>query len=198
MADAKISNDTAFPVGTPADSDKVAGVNAANANRKWTFLSIATYVITKLTGFLPITGATTGATVQKQIFTNGVETASITDSAGVSAIAVDARVLRDAAGGNNIDFSAVPLFLQGLKTNEITELTPNNGMGIICGGQTIIGFGTIVDSAFVQIDVGDADHAQLSLAPGATPTNPNDGDIWYDGTNLKMRVGGVTKTFTLI
>jgi hypothetical protein len=29
------------------------------------------------------------------------------------------------------------------------------------------------------------------------PTSPNDGDIWFDGTNLKMRIGGVTRKFTL-
>jgi hypothetical protein len=30
-----------------------------------------------------------------------------------------------------------------------------------------------------------------------TPASPNDGDIWFDGTNLKMRIAGTTKTFTL-
>lgn len=39
--------------------------------------------------------------------------------------------------------------------------------------------------------------ASINLPAGTAPTSPNDGDIWYDGTNLKMRVGGVTKTFTL-
>jgi hypothetical protein len=39
--------------------------------------------------------------------------------------------------------------------------------------------------------------ASLRIRSGITPTSPNDGGIWFDGTDLKMRVGGVTKTFTL-
>jgi hypothetical protein len=40
--------------------------------------------------------------------------------------------------------------------------------------------------------------ATLRIPSGTAPTSPNDGDIWFDGTDLKMRIGGVTKTFTLI
>lgn len=40
--------------------------------------------------------------------------------------------------------------------------------------------------------------ATFNIPSGTAPTSPNDGDIWYDGTNLKMRIGGSTKTFTLI
>jgi hypothetical protein len=29
-------------------------------------------------------------------------------------------------------------------------------------------------------------------------TNLEDGDVWFDGTNLYMRIGGVTKTFTMV
>jgi hypothetical protein len=32
--------------------------------------------------------------------------------------------------------------------------------------------------------------ASLRLRSGTAPTSPNDGDIWYDGTNIKMRIGG--------
>jgi hypothetical protein len=40
--------------------------------------------------------------------------------------------------------------------------------------------------------------ASLRIPSGTAPTSPVDGDIWFDGTNLKMRIGGVTKTFTII
>jgi hypothetical protein len=40
--------------------------------------------------------------------------------------------------------------------------------------------------------------ASLRIPSGTAPTSPVDGDIWFDGTNIKMRIGGVTKTFTLI
>lgn len=35
-------------------------------------------------------------------------------------------------------------------------------------------------------------------ASGVAPTAPVNGDIWFDGTNLKIRVGGVTKTVTIV
>ena len=44
---------------------------------------------------------------------------------------------------------------------------------------------------------GTTARAPLKLAPGVAPTSPADGDIWYDGTNIKMRIGATTKTFTL-
>ena len=40
--------------------------------------------------------------------------------------------------------------------------------------------------------------ATLRIPSGAVPTTPTNGDIWFDGTNLFMRIGGLTKTFTII
>jgi hypothetical protein len=40
--------------------------------------------------------------------------------------------------------------------------------------------------------------ATLRIPSGTAPTSPVNGDIWFDGTDLKMRIGGVTKTFTLV
>jgi hypothetical protein len=40
--------------------------------------------------------------------------------------------------------------------------------------------------------------ASLRIPSGTAPTSPVDGDIWFNGTNLQMRIGGVTRTFTLI
>jgi len=52
-------------------------------------------------------------------------------------------------------------------------------------------------SGTVAIEVGNSNNAvHLRLVP-TTGISTLDGAIWYDGTNLKMRVGGVTKTFTL-
>jgi hypothetical protein len=54
--------------------------------------------------------------------------------------------------------------------------------------------------ATAQADLGASTTAAASLRirSGVAPTAPNDGDIWFDGTNIFMRVGGVTKTFTLV
>jgi hypothetical protein len=59
-------------------------------------------------------------------------------------------------------------------------------------------FGT-ADAATAQVDIAGSSTARASLRirSGTAPTTPNDGDIWFDGTDIKMRIGGVTKTFTL-
>ncbi len=36
-----------------------------------------------------------------------------------------------------------------------------------------------------------------NICTTTAPSSPASGDIWFDGTNLKMRVGSTTKTFTL-
>jgi hypothetical protein len=38
--------------------------------------------------------------------------------------------------------------------------------------------------------------APFNLTSGTAPTSPADGDFWYDGSNLKFRLGGTTKTLT--
>jgi hypothetical protein len=60
-----------------------------------------------------------------------------------------------------------------------------------------LGVGTTSPTALADIEASTTTRASLRIRSGTAPTSPNDGDIWYDGTNLKMRVGGTTKTFTL-
>ena len=38
--------------------------------------------------------------------------------------------------------------------------------------------------------------ASLNIPSGTAPTSPVDGDLWFDGTNLKLRVSGATYTIT--
>jgi hypothetical protein len=51
--------------------------------------------------------------------------------------------------------------------------------------------------SWLEIQSSSAERSSIRLRPGVAPSSPNDGDIWFDGTDLKMRVGGVTKTFVL-
>jgi hypothetical protein len=57
---------------------------------------------------------------------------------------------------------------------------------------------TIASTGKVLYSAATTAKAQINLASGTAPTSPVDGDIWFDGTDLKMRIGGVTKTFTLL
>jgi hypothetical protein len=49
----------------------------------------------------------------------------------------------------------------------------------------------------VYADPSSATETGFNLAPGVAPSSPANGNMWFDGTNVFIRVGGVTKTFTL-
>lgn len=68
-----------------------------------------------------------------------------------------------------------------------------NDAGLIAtrGGFSITAAGLV---GFVQ---GSTAGASFNVPAGVAPTSPVDGDFWYDGTNVKFRVGITTKTFTL-
>ena len=61
-----------------------------------------------------------------------------------------------------------------------------------------VSFGNFTSGAVVDISGSTSGRASLRIRSGDAPTSPNDGDIWFNGTNLFMRIGGVTKTFTII
>lgn len=82
--------------------------------------------------------------------------------------------------------SSLVTFAGSLSCNSVTG-TGSFGCGTAATG-----------TAYLSIHASLSGTANLNLASGATVTSPNDGDIWYDGTNLKMRVGAATKTFTLV
>lgn len=52
-------------------------------------------------------------------------------------------------------------------------------------------------TAVLDLAASTTARASLRVRSGVAPTSPNDGDLWFDGTDFKARVGGVTKTFTL-
>lgn len=64
--------------------------------------------------------------------------------------------------------------------------------------QTSIDTSALTPTALLDIGASTTARSALRLRSGTAPTAPNDGDIWFDGTNLKMRIGGATKTFTII
>jgi hypothetical protein len=66
-------------------------------------------------------------------------------------------------------------------------------------GSASVGVGAVpVAGARMFIDASTSSQSHLRLFPGATPSSPANGDVWFDGTNVKIQVGGVTKTFTLV
>jgi hypothetical protein len=55
-----------------------------------------------------------------------------------------------------------------------------------------------VASGITVLGAATTAKASLRIPSGTAPTSPVNGDIWFDGTNIKMQIGGVTKTFTLL
>lgn len=47
------------------------------------------------------------------------------------------------------------------------------------------------------VEAGTTAQAQIKLGASTAPTSPANGDFWFDGTDVKIRVAGTTKTFTL-
>ena len=70
---------------------------------------------------------------------------------------------------------------------EVMTLTSSGNLGI---GNT--------PTAGVDIKASTTTTSSLRIRSGTAPTSPNDGDIWFTGTELKIQIGGATKTFTVV
>ena len=74
--------------------------------------------------------------------------------------------------------------------------TSNIVAGIIsAAGRWAIGQETTA-TAYADIAASTTAAASLRLRSGTAPTSPDEGDIWFDGTNLKMYAAGATKTIS--
>ena len=69
----------------------------------------------------------------------------------------------------------------------LTEVLSVRGFGYV-------GIGTTSPTAYLDIPASATSAATLRIRTGTAPTSPNDGDMWQDGTNLKIRINGITKT----
>ena len=74
----------------------------------------------------------------------------------------------------------------------------DTALGDGTGRNSRLGIFVTTPTALADIAASTTKHASLRIRSGTAPTSPNDGDVWYDGTNIYIRVGGSTKTFTLI
>lgn len=66
----------------------------------------------------------------------------------------------------------------------------------ISGSTNNVGIRTNTPTARLDIPASVTSAASLRIRSGTAPTSPNDGDIWYDGTDFYGRVGATTKSFT--
>jgi hypothetical protein len=113
--------------------------------------------------------------------TNAYKIFAANDSYIYNLTSGDISILNDVAAGR-IKFAA-----GGSSVAQMTLTSAGN----LCIGVTS-------GTDLLNIGASTATRAQVNLTAGVAPTLPNDGDIWFDGTDLKMQIGGVVKTFTLV
>jgi hypothetical protein len=123
-------------------------------------------------------------------FTDGILFYQDTAGAADWPIKSTGTIIRTAGTGtvtNGIDLSATTI--SGLAWK-------SNGFQITGGGELGIG-AAAATTAWAKIAAGTTTKAQLNFAASAPPDAPADGDWWVEAAAVKIRLGGVTKTFTL-
>lgn len=120
-------------------------------------------------------------------------------SAGSVFVGGQIEILGTSAGVGTIRQFAVSDF------NRLTLGGTSSAFPSIKRSGTGIDFRLADDSAFTGIGAASVSVAasttarpHFALTAGVAPTSPANGDIWFDGTDMKIRIGGVTKTFTII
>jgi len=73
-----------------------------------------------------------------------------------------------------------------------------NGTGATSGALRVTGGLSLFQGGKMTIAACTTSYASLNIPSGTAPTSPANGDLWFDGTNIYIRVGGSTKTFTII
>ena len=162
------------------------------------------------------TSATTALTVQNSSSTNlftvrndGLVSLSsaLTNSLNVVSSALNTRITIDNTNaspntGFNLSYSGVIKWALATYGANADFTFYNNATAtdslFIAGNTNNIGIRTNAPTARLDIPASVTTAASLRIRSGTAPTSPNDGDIWFDGTDIKMRIGGVTKTFTLL
>jgi hypothetical protein len=106
------------------------------------------------------------------------------------------------------------LVVRGDGTNSIAVLETSAGVAVL----TVVNGGALMNATLgfycnflfpatsniitlegkANLTASTVSRASLIFRTGVAPTVPVNGDIWFDGTNLFMRIGGATKTFTLV
>lgn len=82
------------------------------------------------------------------------------------------------------------------KASAVGEANIRNANDNAYANLTIDGLtcGAITASSTVQLPAGTTTIAPLNIPSGVAKTSPADGDFWSDGSDLKIRLGGVTYT----
>jgi hypothetical protein len=97
------------------------------------------------------------------------------------------------------DTTYVGVYGEGVRGGYL--VATGNGDGAWChakgSGSGIIAMNT-GSGAALRCSVSGGTGPAIHLVPQSDPASPSDGDIWYDGAVLKIRLAGVTRTIALV
>ncbi len=134
-------------------------------------------------GFMPV------ASTDGRLINSG-----LTYTAGTSTLSKAGSLIISATGVANLFLNAAENIIIG----GIFTVTPSTAI-ITADNCRLNLTNTATPTSWFSLKASTSVRSNISLLPGVDKTTGlANGDIWFNGTDLKMRVGGVTKTFTLI
>lgn len=185
-----------LPAGSVADADALVIVDVSDTSSSSAGTTKSTTRTALLTSPTITTPAITGGTSSGQTLTASTITAPAISSPTVTGPLSMATAAATIVGGA----TALSLMAHDGTTSNVTIL--DNGditlRGNLNSAKSVTGADLAANAGSVQISGDPAQGGHIYLTASTTVPSPlTNGMIWYDGTNLKMRIGGVTKTFTL-
>ena len=117
-------------------------------------------------------------------------------SVGVGMIANYATALIVKANSAAAQIRILTLYASD-SVSERASLSTGGKFGLGQWGTDRLVISNIASAGWVNVPASTTAHPQMYFEAGVAPTSPNNGAFWFDGTDFKARIGGVTKTFTL-
>lgn len=192
----------ALSANTTGSRNSAFGITAMTANTTGVFNSAFGYEAL----YTNISGNSNSAFGQGSLYSNTASenvamglNALYNNTSGGNNVAIGVNSGRgtnpNTTGSNNIFIGHQAYGVSSTESNR-TWIGNTSTASTWLGGNLLVGTTTNVGS-WINIGASTTAKAHLNLASGSAPTAPQNGDIWFDGTDIKMRIGGVTKTFTL-
>jgi hypothetical protein len=178
---------------TPSSANLASALTDETGSGNVVFSASPTFTGTLVAATISASGALSGTQLSL-----AKANASITVSdTGTSFAFIDI----DGGGGTGLRFGqegssgGANLILNSAASDGVVNVRDNKRLCL--GGNNTLQVAINAATAWMSIIAGTTAKAQVNFASSTAPTSPSDGDFWYDGTNVKIRVGGTTKTFTL-
>lgn len=141
-------------------------------------------------------------------FITGILIATNGRGAGLDTV-IDAAFRNDASVVDGIDLTRGAYSGFAIKATGMTVDTSGNTVvaslastnfllnnGNVTGSFFGIGGAAVAASTALAIGAGTTGHSQINFAASTAPSVPNNGDWWFDGTNLNIQISGSTKTIS--